>query len=279
MNKPSQPTILVEQLSAPDPADHYAFMVINLDRSHDRLASVRRGFAELGFSLQRIQGIDARHEDTSRLSFNRRAFTIAHGRSVVHPGEIGCYFSHLKALRSFLDTDKDFGLILEDDVIPQAWLADSLSTLIDWHAEWDIVPLFHFHRGGPVALLRNSHVALTVFFGPISSAAAYVVNRRAAEVLVAKLSTMNACFDHALFASWHHGLRIRGVTPMPIRLSSEAEASTINTTPFKKPFALLRLTTFAARVHVALYIAFGAARTVILRRGSLGSALRTLKKA
>lgn len=242
---------------------HCAFLVINLDRSPERLASMQKDFIGLGIPLQRVAAVDARCDDLSRMVVDRSAFSKIHGRSIIHPGEIGCYASHLKALSDFLATGKRFGLIMEDDVTPQPWLEKSLATLIEWESDWDIVPLFHFHRGGPIALQSAPQLSLTVFFGPVTSAAAYLVSRRAAAVLLEKLATMEACFDHALFSSWHHALRVRGVTPMPIRLAAEANVSTINSTPFKKPFFLFRIRTFAARLHVACRIVFHAVSALI----------------
>lgn len=256
-----------------------AFLVINLDRSPERLVSMQQGFVATGFPLQRVAAIDARRDDLSGMVIDRSAFSKIHGRSLIHPGEIGCYASHLKALSEFLATGKRFGVIMEDDVIPQPGLEQNLATLIEWESDWDIIPLFHFHRGGPVPMRSTPHLSLTVFFGPVTSAAAYLVNRRAAEVLLQKLSTMEACFDHALFANWHHFLRVRGVTPMPIRLAAEAEVSTINVTPFKKPFFLLRIRTFAARTHVAARIVVHAASALMRHRWRLRYAVRHSNEA
>lgn len=238
----------------PSISENCAVLLINLDRSPDRLAAATQSFAQVGVAPQRLRGIDARLADLSAFSVDRKSFARAHGRSLIHPGEIGCYQSHLMALRVFLESGKPFGLILEDDTVAEPWLADTLSTLFQWSDDWDIVPLFHFHRGGPVTIRRGNGMSLTVFFGPVSSAAAYLVNRKAAAVLVEDLAVMQACVDHALFTTWKNGLRLRGVTPMAIRLAPQAGVSTINNIAFKKPFMLLRLLTFVARIHLALRI-------------------------
>lgn len=240
-----------------------AVLLINLDRSPDRLAAATHSFTNVGVAPQRLPGIDARLADLSVFPVDRRSFARTHGRSLIHPGEIGCYQSHLKALKVFLESGKPFGLILEDDTVAEPWLPDTLSTLFEWSDDWDIVPLFHFHRGGPVTLRRGNGISLTVFFGPVSSAAAYLVNRRAAEVLFEDLAVMRACVDHALFTTWRNGLRLRGVTPMAIRLAAEARVSTINNVAYKKPFVLFRLNTFAARLHVALRIVISSARALL----------------
>jgi glycosyl transferase family 25 len=243
-----------EGVAYPSIAENCAVLLINLDRSPDRLAAATQSFANVGIVPQRLPGIDAQLADLSVFPVDRKSFVRAHGRSHIHPGEIGCYQSHLKALKIFLDSGKPFGLILEDDTVPEPWLPETLSTLFEWSDDWDIVPLFHFHRGGPVALRRGNGISLSVFFGPVSSAAAYLVNRRAAAVLIEDLAVMRACVDHALFTTWRNGLRLRGVAPMAIRLAAQARVSTINNVTYKKPFVLLRLSTFAARLHVALRI-------------------------
>lgn len=244
--------------------------LINLDRSNDRLLSAEQHFNAVGLPFERIVAIDAHNEDMSGYPIERSVFQRTHGRTTIRPGEIGCYFSHLRALRTFLASGREFGIVLEDDTVPEPWLPATLTTLFDWSEDWDIVPLFHFHRGGPVPLRRGNGMSLTVFFGPVSSAAAYLVNRRAASVLIEELSTMQACVDHALFTTWKNGLRFRGVTPMAIQLAAQARISTINNVDLKKPFVLLRLQTFVARIHVALRIVLSAARALlknmILRR-------------
>jgi glycosyl transferase family 25 len=237
--------------------------LINLDRSADRLQAAEQHFNAVGLPFERIVAIDAHKEDTSGYPVDRRVFERTHGRSSIRPGEIGCYFSHLKALRAFLSSGKDFGIILEDDTVPEPWLPATLTTLFEWSVDWDIVPLFHFHRGGPVPLRRGNGMSLTVFFGPVSSAAAYLVNRRAAALLVEELAIMQACVDHALFTTWRNGLRFRGVAPMAIRLAAQARISTINNVDLKKPFVLLRLLTFLARIHVALRIVLSGVQALI----------------
>ncbi len=200
--------------------DRCAVVLINLDRSPDRLAAAHRHFGAVGLPFVRVAGIDASQEDLSGYPVDRRSFERIHGRASIRPGEIGCYQSHLKALRMFIASGKEFGLICEDDAQPESFLLQSLVILFDWADDWDIVPLFHFHRGGPVALRRGPGLALNVHMGHISSAAAYLVNRRAAQVLLDHLDVMRACVDHSLYETWRHGLRLRSVSPMPVQLAA-----------------------------------------------------------
>ena len=230
--------------------------LINLDRSTDRLLSAERHFNAVGLPFERIVAIDAHKEDLSGFPVDRKAFQRTHGRSTIRPGEIGCYFSHLIALRTFLASERAFGIILEDDVLPQEQLSAVLDELLAYSSDWDIVTLFHFHRGGPIVVRRAKEFSMNVHIAHISSAAAYLLNRQSAQKLVSHLEVMRACIDHSLYESWNHGLRLRSVTPMPIQLAAQAHQSTINTESGEKPPIFCRLPTLMNRSNVAIRLFF-----------------------
>ena len=228
--------------------------LINLDRSTDRLLSAERHFNAVGLPFERIVAIDAHKEDMSGYPIDRKVFQRTHGRSIIRPGEIGCYFSHINVLRAFIASEREFGIVLEDDTLPGANLLEVVETLFNWSDEWDIVSLFHFHWGLPIIVKRNERCALAVHLTHISSSAAYLVNRKAANSLLLHLETMRACVDHSLYAQWQHGLRLRSALPMPISLAPEVSQSTINADAGGKPSALQRLPTLFNRSYVAIRI-------------------------
>ncbi|MEO0314101.1 MAG: hypothetical protein RI928_557 [Pseudomonadota bacterium] len=230
--------------------------LINLDRSTDRLMSAERHFNLIGLPFKRIVAIDASKEDLSSFPIDRKAFQRTHGRATIRPGEIGCYFSHLSALRTFLASEREYGIILEDDVLPQEQLSAVLDELLAYSSDWDIVTLFHFHRGGPIVVRQAKEFSINVHIAHISSAAAYLLNRQAAQKLVSHLEVMRACIDHSLYESWIHGLRLRSVTPMPIQLAAQAHQSTINTELSEKPPIFFRLPTLLNRSYVAIRLFF-----------------------
>ena len=230
--------------------------LINLDRSTDRLQSAEQHFNAVGLPFERIVAIDAHNEDMSIYPIDRKVFQRTHGRTTIRPGEIGCYFSHLKAIRVFLASGREFGIILEDDVLPQGQLSAVLEELLAFSNEWDIVSLFHFHRGGPIVVRRSKEFSLAVHVAHISSAAAYLLSRNSAERLIKHLDVMRACIDHSLYESWKHGLKLRSVMPMPINLAAQAHESTINTEAGDKPSIFFRLPTLFNRSYVAIRIFF-----------------------
>jgi glycosyl transferase family 25 len=231
-----------------------AVFLINLDRSPDRLQLADQNLASAKVPYQRIAGFDASKEDLRECRIDERSFQKTHGRTKPRKGEIGVYQSHLRALLSFVESDKDFGIIMEDDASPEWCFTHGIAQLIEWSDYWDIVPLFHFQSGGPVIMRQSAEFKLTLHTAHISSAAAYLVNRKAAQKLLAYMEIQRACVDHALFEKWIHGLRLRGIQPMPVGLSTQAKVSTIGVEKSGKLPFLLRLQTFASRSSNALKI-------------------------
>lgn len=246
-----------------NPWEKCAVFVINLDRSPERLAVIHQSLAAADIPYQRIPGFDASREDLSQCRIDLKAFKKTHGRAKPRKGEIGVYQSHLKALKSFVQSGKEFGVILEDDASPEHSFVNSIIQLIKWKAAWDIVSLFHFHGGGPVVLRQTTDNKLTIHLAHISSAAAYVINRNAATRLLSHMEIQRACVDHALFEKWTHGLRLRGISPMPVRLSSQANISTIGVENSGKLPLFQRYPTFIRRSVNALKI-FGHAINELL---------------
>ena len=236
--------------------------LINLDRSSDRLLSAERHFNAIGLPFERIVAIDASKEDLSVFPIDRKAFRRTHGRETIRAGEIGCYFSHLRALRTFLASEREFGIILEDDVLPQKQLLTVLEELFLYASDWDLVTLFHFHRGGPIVVRQVKEFSMNVNIAHISSAAAYLLTRHSAQKLISHLEVMRACIDHSLYESWKHGLRLRSVRPMPIQLATQSHQSTINTESGEKPPIFFRLPTLLYRCYIAIRLFFSGLRQV-----------------
>jgi glycosyl transferase family 25 len=231
-----------------------AVFLINLDRSPERLQLAHQSFVAAQVPYQRIAGFDASREDLSRCKIDARKFQKTHGRTEPRKGEIGVYQSHLKALRSFVECGKEFGVIMEDDVTLEPYFTHGITQLLEWSEHWDIVPLFHFHSGGPVGMRQSADFKLTLHLAHISSAAAYLVNRKAAAKLLAHMTIQRACVDHALFEKWSHGLRLRGISPMLVRLNSQANVSTIGVEKSRKLHFFQRFPTFICRSLNALKI-------------------------
>jgi glycosyl transferase, family 25 len=198
--------------------------VINLDQDVDRLASVRDNLDTLGLAFERIPAVIGKELVDWRSYVDMETYAWRNRQDEPRPGEVGCYLSHLKAMETFLRTDASWCLILEDDVEISAVCAEVLAAL-DEREDWDMVKLFNFHSGLPVikAHLSEKH-QLVIHLTRTTSAAAYVINRKAAKKLLNAMRPMTEQLDHAHDRPWETGLRICGVRPMPVRLSPAVAA-------------------------------------------------------
>jgi glycosyl transferase family 25 len=240
--------------TASSPWSRCGVFLINLDRSPERLQLAHQSLAAAQVPYQRIAGFDASLEDLSLCRIDAKSFQTTHGRTEPRKGEIGCFQSHVRAMEAFLATDKETAIIMEDDAVPEPWFESGVAQLLAWRQAWDIAPLFHFHNGGPIKIRKSDAFNLTIFLTHVSSSAAYILNRKAALKLLEHMSTQRACVDHALFEKYTHGLRLRGISPMPMRLSSQANISTIGVEKSGKLPFFKRFPTFVHRSVSALKI-------------------------
>jgi len=90
--------------------------LINLDSSTDRLAQASAELKKHNIEFERISAVDGRKLDVKECSqYDSKRSNAYTGRDLLG-SEIGCYLSHKKALETFVNSDADLGLILEDDL-------------------------------------------------------------------------------------------------------------------------------------------------------------------
>ncbi len=204
-------------------------LVINLARSPDRLELMREQLSRTHIAWERFEAVEGAklalpdHNLVDSVEYARR-----HGKTYA-PGELGCYLSHVYAYQHFLATDKQFALILEDDVKLHPQLESVLESLYDCQHEWDLVKLSGVHRAGPVAVRSlAAQTSLCVALTRCTGSSAYIINRHAAQQLAAGLLPMRIPFDHEFDRAWHYGFKLRVAQPWPCGHDQE-NVSLINT--------------------------------------------------
>jgi glycosyl transferase family 25 len=157
-------------------------------------------------------------------------------------------------MRSFLASDAEFALVLEDDVLLQDSLPAVLQGLMKHRTRWDVAKLSAVHRGTPqpyLELAPGHHLA--VMLSRCTGSSAYLMNRHAAEAYLREpggLLPMQLPYDHVFDQGWRFGIKFRLVTPTPCG-HDETIASTI-TAPAggsRKFHWTRRLPTYAYRVR------------------------------
>jgi glycosyl transferase family 25 len=262
------------------PMDGLQTWVINLDRAPERLARIRSQLRTLGLPYTRLPAVDARAlTPEQHAALDETAYRRKHGMTPAL-GELGCYLSHVEAMRRFLATDETqaaFALILEDDVLLHASLPAVLQGLMANPDRWDMVKLSAVHSGTPQRVLQLTpglapphHLA--VMLSRCTGSSAYIVNRRAAQAYLREnggLLPMQLPYDHVFDQGWRFGLKVRLVTPTPCGHDSEI-ASTIVAPPggSRKFKWTQRLPTYAYRLgNEARRLAYGLGQTLRERFG------------
>lgn len=195
-------------------------LVINLDRSADRLGDMARKLDSMGLSFERIVAVDGstlteeRKRGVYRKRFWRRELTA---------GEIGCYLSHLKAMRYMLEKKVDKAIILEDDVeLSEEFRLIALGHK-DIKLDFDILKL----KGRVPAKQTYFEVSphsdkkiISVFTS--YGSAAYLLTEKGARRVLDRLSVIKYPYDNDLFCNWRNGLTIYNLFPYPVHQSGIA---------------------------------------------------------
>ena len=207
-------------------SDRVSFYVINLDRAIDRMERFEKDFVSFPVPFIRVSAIEGKTLTIPIEDYDAPMFFLYIGREA-GPGEIGCYLSHLKVIRMFLESDKEFALICEDDASPTPECYEAIEQAVTHSETWDLLRLCGCRRktSFPYRTLTPTHSLCTSITGMIQTGA-YIVNRRTAEILLQKLVPMTAQYDAALFQG-RVGIREATIFPNCMPLNEHSRNSTI----------------------------------------------------
>ena len=224
--------------------------IINMDHAVERWRYVENEYRKTGLRFTRVSGIVGARLNYPISDFDEAKYRRRHGQ-IRCDGQVGCYLSHVKSLRLFLESDYEWAVISEDDSSPVEDLASILTDAMKYYECWDILRLCGFHNPHSVSFVQlPSGSELAVCFSRLCGTGSYMVSRHAAEVLIQKLLPMYLPIDHAIDREWAYGLRAAAVIPLPVSQSRQAFASQIVTTSaasYKVPSWTRYLTVFPWR--------------------------------
>lgn len=188
-------------------------LVINLDRSLDRLAAISERLAHLGLTFVRIPAIDGHTlgRQEQRLAYRKRLWRSHPTRS-----EIGCHLSHLRALQHIIDHKIPKAIILEDDAEFEPAFVSVAQEDFDPRVKLDVLKLEGILRARLAIKISGAHPNLAVVRNTYGSAA-YLVTLEGAKRILKRLSPMISRYDDELFCYWRNGLRIYDYLPYPAR--------------------------------------------------------------
>jgi glycosyl transferase family 25 len=174
--------------------------LINLARRPDRLAAMEIQAKKLGIALTRLDAVDARNAETSAVD---RWFQAGGPLGEIPRGDKCCSLSHRTAWERLVASGADYAAVLEDDVALQEGAAFALGKG-DWIPKGiDLIKLEHYGPPSQSVLLSDftdlgQGFRLARMRSRHTGAAAYILSRRAAELLLA-IPTFDLPVDHLLF--------------------------------------------------------------------------------
>ncbi|MEL6889138.1 MAG: glycosyltransferase family 25 protein [Pseudomonadota bacterium] len=182
-------------------------LLINLDSSPDRLKAAETALAAQATACMRIPAVDGRHTPVEDVPTYDAAATLRYFGRALNGGEVGAFQSHLRALSTFLDSGAPYGLILEDDMDPDAQAMAFVSGILAWQKarwqnDWHVVNLGAKRQKltSPLAVLEAGGTSIDILRGHYFPmlATALLWTRSGAEAFLAQHTRIDCPWDHAL---------------------------------------------------------------------------------
>jgi len=206
--------------------DNMGVYYINLDRSHDRRKNIEKMCMEHEIKATRVSAVDGKKLDLNDPKYAKALqkikwwFLMENRKNV---GHFGCYLSHMKIYETFLQTDKEYCLIFEDDAefITPYLKRDIVHNMNNLPRDWDILLLGYEINGGPDGYkevregnkdtkLKNGLLNITYFTG----LQGYIINRKCASKFIENLQELDWIIDWNMAYLARKGLiNIYGVYP------------------------------------------------------------------
>ena len=109
----------------------FDIIVINLDNSTGRLESVSSMLAMENVNWRRLSAVDGRGGmPVGDYVYDNDAALIRHDRPM-SGGEVGCFLSHVSALKLFLSGTQKHAVILEDDILIESGFFGQLTDIAE----------------------------------------------------------------------------------------------------------------------------------------------------
>lgn len=204
------------------------YFYINLDRASDRRASAERQAARFGITMERIEavkGSDLTPDDLKR--YDRQGGKKYYTKELL-PNECACIESHRKALRVFLKSGADYGVILEDDFELSPDFNEGIAWLTQQTKGWEMCKLWSgYGKLYPLHRPINGKFNLVLPRKKCVSLA-YIYTARGAKRILECFKTYRFPFDSQL--AWYytmHDIPMCAISPSIVTVSSLGFNSTI----------------------------------------------------
>ena len=200
---------------------NYRILVINLARSAERLAVMSAALEALGLDFERVDAVDGATLDDDAVEAAAPAELI---RKTYHRplsrSEVACALSHRKAWQRIVDDELDFGIVLEDDALPEAHFADTVALIASLPAgSWDFLKLYALTRREESNIARQfsyrDHRFVIYRKFPLGFQG-QAISRHAAKAMTSRLRHVTEPADARLKSWWEAGVFPFGLLPYSV---------------------------------------------------------------
>lgn len=205
--------------------------VINLPKDQKRREGILHEtgqFPNLDVEMvEAVYGKDLTDLEKERL-FDNKKYNQFYGRRTLLPGEIGCTLSHRECYKRLLNSDRQYALILEDDIHILVDFSDKdLWSTVEkiMNIEKPLVLLLYanINYTGKEKFFYKNYTLYSVYNA--MGATAYIVNKNAACLMLKKERPYWVADDWFRFRQW--GVNILCIYPSAIALQSDKFSSSI----------------------------------------------------
>lgn len=180
--------------------------VINLDRVPDRWQKMNTRLAELGISVERLSAVDGS-------AFGNKIPECYTGATVRYPrfmsaGEVACFLSHRKCWERLIDSDEEWALCMEDDLLISDRALQFMCNT-DWiPVDVNILQLSSLYpnssesiRKDKIKIDNKTELVMPLIPSPVGTQA-YLISRKAAQWAIDNSAGFTCPVDEFLFSLW-----------------------------------------------------------------------------
>ena len=201
--------------------------IINLDRAPERWSHMEQAFGTTKIPFCRVAAVDGQKLTLPSTDFEERRFRLFHGRKT-NIYEVACFYSHIKAMKLFLESDYEHAMICEDDIFFEKGLDEVLDEAFQYSSCWNVLRLTGLQPGKALRVKRlPNNGFLCLQMGRLKGCGATIIDRIAARAFVNGLLPMWLPWDHAIDREWVFGLKCLSLEPFPISQIDEKFQSSI----------------------------------------------------
>ena len=201
--------------------DNLKIYVINLKRETQRKENIITELKKQNINqfeiIEAIDGKTIKKNDLENLISKDKKF-INPINTNMNPPEICCSLSHVKVYKKFLQTDKEYALIFEDDAIFLNNFTDNLKKLIikNFRYKKQIILLGELWQFFKKPIDKDDQYEIVDVRNAVL-AHAYFINREAAKSLIAFNYPVKTMPDNFLVFNIYCGIKIMGLNPFLLK--------------------------------------------------------------